>query len=657
MEKISIHIPANCFTADLLCGVEPEQKVKCLGENLYHYSFVYDLKEEGKQDACQICIQAPGSPVFAWSPHLTPENGYIIQQHVFRTPAVIFEYADQTWILIPDHEILEKQCVPGYIDMDAVSGKMMAGLCESKVVDHILYKKKGQSIWKAGKTEIAFYMMIFHEKLDNPFRPVLSFYWERFGRKDFLTDHTNKNFDVYVKYTYEWAFDRWKDVVWQEFDLDHKLVGAPVFIVTTSQSPNYHGAKNERELRSIWNQAWFCSLRSASGLCRYARRTGSQEYKEYAEKTKELALSFPQDHGLFDAVIATEMEEFEHDGKKYMRSLGWKTKFWGNSDRNPFGMDVRRAPRHILDMSFTAEYMLQWYTELERDERLLQYAGSYAERLLKLQADRGFFPGWVDEKGMAMGILDESPESAMSAVFLLHYGKLMKDSRFTDAARKAVDVICEEIIPAGRWEDFETYWSCSSFWSDHVGEKIRRNNMYKQCNFSMFFTAWALLELYEAEREEKYLQIGQRVLDEMLMTQSSYQLSKMPIPTLGGFGVLNADGELNDARESLFAELIIRYGKVLDKKEYLERGIAAIRRAFTMMYCPENPEVKEQWERKWPFLNELDYGFNMENYGHNGETNDTGLGIGEFTIYDWGNGAAAEAYLRLLDHYGTELFK
>ena len=53
--------------------------------------------------------------------------------------------------------------------------------------------------WKAGKTEIAFYMMIFHEKLDNPFRPVLSFYWERFGRKDFLTDHTNKNFDVYVK--------------------------------------------------------------------------------------------------------------------------------------------------------------------------------------------------------------------------------------------------------------------------------------------------------------------------------------------------------------------------------------------------------------------------------------------------------------------------
>lgn len=73
-----------------------------------------------------------------------------------------------------------------------------------------------------------------------------------------------------------------------------------------------------------------------------------------------------------------------------------------------------------------------------------------------------------------------------------------------------------------------------------------------------------------------------------------------------------------------------------------------------MMYCPENPEAKLQWEKAWPFFNELDYGFNMENYGHNGETSSEGIGIGEFTIYDWGNGAASEAYERLLDMYGQE---
>jgi len=57
----------------------------------------------------------------------------------------------------------------------------------------------------------------------------------------------------------------------------------------------------------------------------------------------------------------------------------------------------------------------------------------------------------------------------------------------------------------------------------------------------------------------------------------------------------------------------------------------------------------------YPFFNEKDYGFMMENYGHGGQTNAEGLGIGEFTIYDWGNGAAAESYNTLRDRY-PELF-
>ena len=79
-------------------------------------------------------------------------------------------------------------------------------------------------------------------------------------------------------------------------------------------------------------------------------------------------------------------------------------------------------------------------------------------------------------------------------------------------------------------------------------------------------------------------------------------------------------------------------------------GDAALRASFVMMYCPENPETRTQWEKVYPFFNEKDYGFMMENYGHGGVTNASGLGIGEFTIYDWGNGAAAEAYNRIRDH-------
>ena len=42
----------------------------------------------------------------------------------------------------------------------------------------------------------------------------------------------------------------------------------------------------------------------------------------------------------------------------------------------------------------------------------------------------------------------------------------------------------------------------------------------------------------------------------------------MPIPVVGGFGVMNADAELNDARQSLFSEVILRYGHLLGREEY-----------------------------------------------------------------------------------------
>lgn len=80
------------------------------------------------------------------------------------------------------------------------------------------------------------------------------------------------------------------------------------------------GYVDEREFRSIWNQAWFNSLRSAQGLYRYGRRTDNKEYIRKANMTKELALSFPQKNGLFPGIIATDMEAVEIDGRKYNRS-------------------------------------------------------------------------------------------------------------------------------------------------------------------------------------------------------------------------------------------------------------------------------------------------------------------------------------------------
>jgi hypothetical protein len=176
--------------------------------------------------------------------------------------------------------------------------------------------------------------------------------------------------------------------------------------------------------------------------------------------------------------------------------------------------------------------------------------------------------------------------------------------------------------------------------------------MHKQNTLSMFWTAEALLAAHKATGARRYLDWGRRTLDELSMAQQVWQPPFIYVPALGGFGVMNADGEWNDSRETLFAELFLDYAKATGEQAYTARGMAALKAGFVMMYCPENPAVKAMWEKVYPWFGPADYGFTMENYGHGGLTSPEGEGMGVFTIYDWGNGAAAEAAMRILDHYG-----
>ncbi len=643
---------------DWLGNEKGKSSVQTIDQNTLHVQVTFTLDQLLRQNDWRLTLKPAFTPSFHWSPHLTPTDNHVIDQHVFRSPTLVVADKGQVLALIPDLNIMQKDTpVRWYLDLNAESNILTLGMSESHVTDHVLFERVEGAEYPVGKVEIGFYLIHYTDKasLANPFRKPLDFIWSNWGRSAYKAGNPIRgDLGPYVQHTYDWAFKNWEESVWQEFEIEGRKVGAPVFIVNVTQSPNYPGEVNEREFRSIWNQAWFSSLRSASGLYRYARRTGNEELMKKALLTKELALSFPQVNGFFYGLIGTEMLEVEINGRTYNRSKGWESHYWGNSNRNPYTWNPRESPFHILDMSWTALLMLRWYDELEKDERLLNYAENYAKALLTIQFSNGFLPGWLDLQTLnPMAHLNNSPETSLSVTFLLKLHELTGKLEYKKAALKAMDAVIREVIPTGRWEDFETYWSCSRYGSQNlVGKKVLRNNMHKQNNFSMFWTAEALYECYRMTSNKKYLISGQRTLDELLMTQASWQPPYMFVNVLGGFGVLNADGEWNDSRESLFAELILQYGILLNNREYIERGFAALKASFVMMYCPENPLTKVQWEKVYPFFGEKDYGFTMENYGHGGRTSAEGEGMGEFTIYDWGNGAAAEAYNRILDKFG-----
>jgi len=640
-------------------------------ETLYRLRLTFELPAETTQNDWQVKVTPAFEPSFHWSPHLTPKDKHIIDQHAFRSPALVANSTEKGLILIPDLDIMSRGTpVRWYMDLDAPRNVLTLGMSDYDFdrQDRLLFVRKPGAVYPASKVEVGFYLMVTSDQADlrNPWRRPLAFLWKNWGRSLFESGQPLKpDLTPYIEHTYNWAFNTWGKHIWQEFQWNGKTVGAPVFIVNVTQSPNYPGPVNERAFRSIWNQAWFSSLRSASGLFRYARRTKNDDLKHKAHLTKELALAAPRRNGLFNTVIATEMERIEIDGKSFKRSKGWQTAYWVNSNRNPVNRpgsgprnsDYRLAPYHILDMSWTALLMLRWHKELEQDERLVDYATTYADTLLKLQDEKGFFPAWLNTETLKpMGVLDQSPETSMSVTFLLKLADVTGNDSYRAAALKAMDAVAQEIVFSGRWEDFETYWSSSPYGADDlIGKKVHRNNMYKQCNFSMFWTTEALYETYKATGQKKYLQWGRRVLDEMLMTQASWQPPFLYVNVLGGFGVMNCDGEWLDSRESLFAEIIVKYGQELNCDEYIQRGLAALRSSFVMMYCPENPKTKVQWEKAHPFFGPADYGFTMENYAHGGRTSPEGMGMGVFTIYDWGNGAASEAYNRMLDHFGPEL--
>ncbi len=617
---------------------------------------VWDLEAPAAQDELAVRFDLLFEPELWWAPHLAPEEGTVVAQHVFRSPALIAAAGPRVLTVVPDLDLVGARPEnPWFLDLDAPKRAMALGLSKTDVPEHVLFRKVPGQVFRPGRVELGFFISaaVDPEPVKDPWAGAASFLWSRWGRPLYAKGEPIPGpLRSYVRRTYDWAFRGWAPFVWQEFDLSGRRVGAPQFIVNVSQSPNSPEPWFQRESLSIWNQAWFSSLRSASGLFRYARAALDEGLMAKARMTKELALAAPVADGLFPSVIATPNEEVPVDGRKLPRPRPWSEARWTNSDRTPVEHGITADWYHVLDMSVTALAMLRWHDELEKDARLLDYARAYGERLLRLQDEAGYFPGWLHPETHAPGpVMNRTPESSLSATFLLKLADMTGEPRFRAAALRAVDAVVADIVPRGRWLDFETFWSCSAWGKDrYLDRPVERNALYKQNTLSMFWTAEALLAAWRATGRALYLDWGRRTLDELSMAQQVWQPPFIHVPALGGFGVMNADGEWNDSRQSLFAELFLDYADATGETAFRERGLAALEAGFVMMYCPENPKVKAMWERVYPWFGPADYGFTMENYGHGGRTSPEGEGMGVFTIYDWGNGAAAEAVLRVLDH-------
>ncbi len=102
----------------------------------------------------------------------------------------------------------------------------------------------------------------------------------------------------------------------------------------------------------------------------------------------------------------------------------------------------------------------------------------------------------------------------------------------------------------------------------------------------MHHAAAGLLGLFEATADSQYLQLAGRVMDRLSLYQQVWDPPWLGLDGFGGYGVMNTDGEWNDARQAQIAETHLDFGRVTEEPEHTERAIAAARAAFTTVFLP-----------------------------------------------------------------------
>jgi hypothetical protein len=610
------------------------------GRSVYIIDAKVSADHKGNFSGLKLNIPVETTLECVWKPHLAPDQEMTIGDKAFRSPAIIMEGINSRMALIPDLNSMKERKVSHIMDYVKEGHELYYGLCEYKETGHVYYKLNPESQQIKNDLSFRFYMVRWEKakkESKRDFRSIEAFLWERFAGTTMKMNQSPmeimNSLEIYPRYAYEWALDRWQDVCWQQFKIGEKQVGGVVFIVTAKQKPGMGMEHRWREPKSLWNQAWFCSLRTAYGYWQAGHKYNRPDWTAKTEMALEFALSAPQINGLFPGYYQAG------DNNK------WETGQWYMS--GPRRPADHEDYVHLLDSSWTCFWLLKWYKDVNNDDRILSYVNNYVERLITLQREDGGYPAWINPDAMVSSpYLIESPETSIHAMLLCLLYEVDSEKNYITQAEKACAYVLNHIVPEGRWEDFETYWSCSKEWSGKkYGVRDERSGLYNQCNFGMYWTAEALKLVYQCTGKKSWLDAGERLLAEISLFQQIWEPDYLPVPTLGGFGVMNSDDEWNDARQSLFALMYYDYYRLTGNESYLTRSMWAMKASFYMMYCSENRQVMELYNQVHPHFDEQDYGFHMENFNHHDGTSVNGLG--EFTIFDWGCGAASSAYLEL----------
>jgi hypothetical protein len=554
---------------------------------------------------------------FRWIPNLRPGQDLRAGSHSFRSPAVLLSGPSGGIALVPDFSsgaarLDSHLCA---LDLDVKSAEVPQagyGIAPTRPSAHTYFELDPTTQAHPDQPYRYDYFVMLDVRDRGAFlRMVSSFLWSRFAAPYVPSDLPQTvPYDAYAGYAYP------------------SLVASPPFVTFDINGRKAGGIRAEKAHAEyfkrpdpiVWNQAWFNGQRSAYGMGAFGKKLKRADWLEAGRLITAATLSAPDWDGLWPAIYAFE------DGE-----------WWGSIPK----LNGGRNRIQVADAALTGEWLLRWTTDVEGAPGAIERVRTLAERLCRLQDKDGSIPPWFDFDGSGLradATLRHSAETGAATAFL---GEVASRAGFEWASTsvlRGAEFLATEVMPGQKYQDYETFFSCSSKPLDMVDPFTR---ILPQNSLAVFWTARTMLAAYRLSSRQEFLRLAEEATDILSLYQQVWNPPFLNLYAFGGFGVMNTDAEWNDARQSLFAPHYFAMHEATGLDEYLERGRAALKASFVLASIPENASVSPNTFESYP------PGLMPENYGHSGR--DTPAGRSDAC---WGEAGALSSVAWLRLHYG-----
>jgi hypothetical protein len=669
-------------------------EINLTSRDMLHYK--YEIQSKAKFSLSKLIagykVSLGTDPDFKWVPHLRPKEHYVMGDHIFRSPVIIFSKNAYSFAFIPDLALLgNNRPFQTLMDLNLKSEgtegspQLVFGFGNYRPIGHVFFKhnpKKLMKIKKGTNLPFGYYIKIFKDTPANQIlEQVNGFLWATYGRP-LLKANLNPQvlpYDKNVEEGFKAILERHK--YWVDFPLNNQACGGVfqnTWLGKRKRKLKFTAPEDAAKRRTenisqiagqetfigkiimhlansawwirrfdwftrtfpiikrtaeIWNNAWFLNIRTGYGFRAFGELWQDAELSRKGTIILNTVLNLPRTHGAFPSVILP---------------ASWDATTV--STINGLKAFVFTDDFHLVDTALTMYWALKFYQDFEPREEIKHRSAELLELLEEIQLPNGAIPTYInfeaDKKTpIVKDTLINSASTGAPLMFLTEYYKVSKEPRIIPIAEKIVKYLQTEIIPQNKWHDFEPFFSCTHFPLDFYDAYTKSHVMNALC---IYWSAEGLKELYKITNKREYLEAGAHVLSILSLFQQVWNQPYMHFNTFGGFCSQNADAELSDARQGLFIRTYMEYYLLTGKHEYMERAIATLRASWAMQLLREYEDQCPGNLKGISTLDGIDRGCVCENYGHSGHD----LRIPGYIMFDWGVGTCISATAYAKKHFG-----